>query len=272
MRCFALLPFVIATSGAVLTTPAQACGKETDCALGDHTYRIQLPEGHDKTAPLGALIFAHGYKGSARSTMRNASLLALADKLGLALVAVDAIKDDWSIPNAPSQSTSESVDEIAYFDTLRADLVQRHAIDPMQSVVTGFSAGGMLVWNLACSRPQDYAGFVPISGTFWDPVPQGCETPVANIIHIHGTTDKIVPLAGRPIAETKQGSLDDAFAMYLALGQHKTTNAPQIDDNLTCQAWQSASDTRLMKCLHPGGHGFKASYIEGAWAELMRPR
>lgn len=254
---------------AITPLTAQACGVNSDCKLGDRTYRIQLPEGHTGKSPIGAIVFAHGYKGSAKGTMRNASLLALANRLGVALVAVKSAKDDWSIPNAPSHSTDQSVDEIAYFDALRAHLKKRHNIQPGQTVVSGFSAGGMMVWNLACERPQAYAGFVPMAGTFWAPVPPTCNAPVANLIHIHGTSDKIVPLAGRPIGNTRQGDVNKAIALYQRLGQHKATDAPQIDDNLTCKAWKTPNDTELVKCLHPGGHGFRASYLEGAWFNLI---
>jgi polyhydroxybutyrate depolymerase len=202
--------------------------------------------------------------------MRNTSLRALANQLGVAFVAPDAIMDDWSIPGAPSQSTSPDIDELAYFDALRQALITTHGIEAGRLVVAGFSAGGMMVWNLACNRPQDYAGFIPIAGTFWDPVPSRCATPAADIVHIHGTSDKIVPLTGRPIAETSQGNVTQALEMYRATGGHTATTAPQLDPNLSCEAWQTDTGTKLVKCLHPGGHGFKASYVEGAWT-LIAP-
>lgn len=252
-----------------LALPAQACGPDTDCTLGDHSYRIAMPDGHDGTSTIGALIFAHGYKGSSRGTMRNAALRELANRLGVALVAPDAIMDDWSLANAPAAGTSTDVDELAYFDALRTDLIDQHRIDPDQSLVAGFSAGGMMVWTLACNRPRDYAGFVAIAGTFWNPVPPDCTMPPANIVHIHGTSDKIVPLAGRPIAETRQGNVDTALAMYREQGAFTVTDGLSIDDGMSCEAWQDPEGTLLAKCLHPGGHSFKASYIEGSWTLMM---
>ena len=50
---------------ALWAAPALACGPDTDCAVGDRTYRIALPEGHDGAAPVGALVWAHGYRGTA---------------------------------------------------------------------------------------------------------------------------------------------------------------------------------------------------------------
>lgn len=263
MKRFIALIFAL----SLFPLSAHACGADTDCALGDRTYRIQMPDtAGDKSA---ALIFAHGYKGSARGTMRNKSLAALAERLGVALVAPNAIMDDWSIPNAPAQSTSTEVDEIAYFDALKETLISKHNINPDRIVVAGFSAGGMMVWNLLCARPDDYAGFIPIAGTFWAPEPTSCDTPAANIIHIHGTSDKIVPLTGRPIAETHQGDVNKTLAMYIANGGYSASDSPDMTSDLSCESWRNEQEATMTKCLHNGGHSFKADHIEAAWNTLM---
>ena len=57
----------------------------------------------------------------------------------------------------------------------------------------------MMVWHLACYRGASFAGFAPMSGTFWEPVPETCPTGPVNLIHYHGTKDPVVPLTGRQI-------------------------------------------------------------------------
>ncbi|MGK7753599.1 MULTISPECIES: alpha/beta hydrolase family esterase [unclassified Roseovarius] len=249
--------------------PAMACGTETDCPLGDRTYRIHLPQGHDGTTPLGALVFAHGYKGSAAGTMRNGALRAMADQLGIALVAANAKGDDWLLPNAPSGKVSSPDTALAYFDALREDIVATHAVDPDRIVMSGFSAGGMVTWTLACHRPGDYAGFIPVAGTFWAPSPETCKMPPADIVHIHGTSDRIVPLAGRPIGDTRQGDVDTILAMYRKTGGHAASQAPALDDGLICQAWTAPNDTSLLKCLHPGAHRFRTEWLAAAWNLIL---
>ena len=59
----------------LLTAPAAfACGADSNCPIGDRHYRIVMPEGHDGSTPVGALIWSHGYKGSAAGVMRNKGL------------------------------------------------------------------------------------------------------------------------------------------------------------------------------------------------------
>ncbi|MEM8776406.1 MAG: alpha/beta hydrolase-fold protein [Pseudomonadota bacterium] len=249
--------------------PAHACGADSDCLVGDRSYRIRLPETNENST-IGALIYAHGFKGSPRGTMRNASLEKLANKLGIALVALDSKGPDWSIPGVPSDSAIPGLDESKYLDAVRADIIERFAIDETKLVVSGFSAGGMLTWHVACTRPQDYLGFIALSGTFWEPIPDRCKTPATSIVHIHGTADRIVPLAGRVIKDTKQGNIEEALEMYRDTNGLSSYKAPEISNGLSCDAWKGEAPAMLVKCLHGGGHSFKAEYIEGAWRFLTR--
>ncbi|MEO1292822.1 MAG: hypothetical protein AAFV62_08335, partial [Pseudomonadota bacterium] len=34
------------------TSPAAACGPETDCVIGDRTYRLSLPDGYDPSTAM----------------------------------------------------------------------------------------------------------------------------------------------------------------------------------------------------------------------------
>ena len=150
---------------------AQACGPDSDCEIGDRNYRIYLPEGFGADGPGGAIVYSHGYKGSSKGTMRNQSLRRVADELGVALIAGNDAGDDWSLPGAPSPNYKPEIDEIAYYRAVIADATTRFPIDPDRLLATGFSAGGMMTWNLACDAGDLFAGFAPIAGTFWAPVP-----------------------------------------------------------------------------------------------------
>lgn len=246
---------------------ASACGADTDCKIGDRHYRIYMPAGHDGAQKIGAIVFTHGYKGTAKGAMNNSNLTGLADELGVALIATKSAKNDWSIPGAPSSETDPNVDELAYYDAMRADVAAKFPIDDTQLMLTGFSAGAMMVWNLACHRSEDYAGFVPMSGTFWQPEPLTCDTPAASVIHIHGTADKIVPLEGRKVLDTHQGSVSGVLAMYSAYGDFADTGATKLG-GLACETKANATGDILDFCTFDGGHSFKAEYLKSAWTHL----
>lgn len=258
----ALLLSAAALSGGA--TGALACGPETDCRLGERHYRIRMPEGHDGRTPVGAILFAHGYRGSAAGIMASEALARAASDLGVALIAVKSAGEDWSIPGAPSQSAVEGADELAYVDQVIEDAAARVPLDTDRVMATGFSAGGMMVWNLICHRSGRFAAFAPVAGTFWRPIPERCTTPPASVLHIHGDDDRIVPLAGRPIADTHQGDVREALAMYAAYGGFGPARPSEIG-GLACESRESATGERLDFCLFAGGHSFRAEYLTVAW-------
>ena len=267
LRLKATLARLLFVVSAFMAAPAaQACGADSDCTVGDRTYRISLPEG--VTTPVGAVIWAHGYRGSAEGAMRNRSLIGMAHAQGLAFIAAQGIEGTWDLPNGPRTMDSTGAAEFAYFEAVIADAVARHGIDPDKLVMSGFSSGGMMVWNLACARPDLFAGFVPISGTYWLGPPETCARPVASIVHIHGDDDATVPVDGRRIGKTRQGKVSDALEMYALHGVF----GPETRKDtamLHCSERATIGGDVLDFCLFSGGHSFRTEYLLQA---IMRLR
>ncbi|MEM8788802.1 MAG: PHB depolymerase family esterase [Pseudomonadota bacterium] len=260
--------FTKAVSAAFLTLApslAWACGPDSDCALGDRIYRIQMPAGVDKP---GAIVFAHGYQGTATGTMRNSGLRAMADRLGVALVAVKSLGRDWAIPGVPMDMAADGTQELAYFDALIPALADRHGIDTDRLMLSGFSAGGMVTWQIACDRGDLFAGYAPIAGTFWRPAqPETCPGGAVHMFHTHGLSDRIVPLEGRPIAETHQGSVPKSLEMLRTMGGY--AGAERFTEaGLDCERATNPDGKLLEYCTHGGGHAMQAAYVERAWRRL----
>lgn len=252
-----------AVATVLAAAPARACGPDSDCAIGDRSYRVALPDHPDGRA----IIFYHGYRGSAAAEMRNPGLRNLARDLGAILIAAASRDNDWNIPGSPSEDTSRPGEELAYFDALLTDAQARFGLDPARTLAAGFSAGGMVVWNLACFRGQSVAGFAPMSGTFWEPLPEACPTGAVDLYQSHGTRDSVVPMAGRPIQDTRQGDVAKAFALMTQTGGY---GAPKPDpvDGYDCARQTNPAGKVLELCTFPGGHGFRAGFLKRVWAEL----
>jgi len=251
----------------LLTPMAHACGADTDCRIADRTYRIHL--GDDLGPHPGALIYAHGYKGSAAGVMRNGFLRRMADELGVALIALQGVDGMWGLANAPGGRVVDQPSELSYVDAVVADVTERFGIDSEKLVATGFSAGGMMAWTLACHRSALFAGFIPVSGTFWAPVPETCPSPAQNLIHIHGDDDPVVPLMGRPIARTKQGEVPYALDMYAKHGGF-SGEAIYTEADMSCSEQRNAHGALLAFCEFPGGHSFSVERLRLAWERIMR--
>jgi polyhydroxybutyrate depolymerase len=258
--------FCVLAFCGLIATPALACGPDTDCNIGARHYRIAMPEGHDGVTPVGAIVFAHGFRGSARGAMRNMGLRRMVSDMGLAFIAVKSAGDNWDIPGKPRDVSATGQAEMAYFDAVIADAARRFAIDTRRIMMSGFSTGGMVTWELACKRPDLFAGFAPMSGTFWQGPPSGCVAP-ASVVHIHGTADKTVPLAGRRIADSWQGDVREVLAMYRAAGGFGPAKSVQAND-LTCARQNNGSGDILEFCTFDGGHSFRRAFLSYAWDRL----
>lgn len=265
----ALMLLISALLACAAAKPATACGPDSDCVIGDRHYRIRMPASHDGHTPVGAIAFAHGYTGNAQQAMRDEAFAAIAAEMNVAIISGKSAYRGWSLPGAPSRGERPAVDELAYWDRVIDDAARRFPIDRKRLLASGFSAGGMMVWNLACHRSTRFAGFAPISGTFWAPVPPACTTPPASIVHLHGDADTVVPLLGRPIGSTKQGAVPDALDMYARYGRFGPSTMA-MQNGLRCENQRSASGAILNFCLFEGGHIFDPRHIREAWQMLAK--
>lgn len=260
-----LLTGAVLAALAVLPVPRSwACGPDSDCRIGQRSYRVALTERPDPGGPPGAILFFHGYQGNAGQVTGHRELLGVAAELGVALIAAQAQGADWNLPGAPGEETSSPDEELAYVDALLDDAVRRFGIERRQVVAAGFSSGAMLVWQLACQRGGAFAGYVPMSGTFWMPVPEHCPGGPVDLIHYHGTADQVVPLHGRPIKDARQGDVSAALALMTRTGDYRPIENLAMP-GLECSRSKTAAGRRLELCLFKGGHEWGAANLARAW-------
>ena len=250
---------------------AELCSVDEPCTVDAGAYLASPPPSWDGVRPLPVLLFFHGYGGSARQVLRNSTLLSTVHEAmegaGALLVAPDGLENTWAHVGSPSSAR----DEIAFVDAVMADVRARWPVDERRLLVSGFSQGGSMVWDVACYRGEAFSAFLPIAGGFWRPHPERCDAPV-NLRHIHGLGDTVVPMAGRPIAQDwLQGDVLEGMTLW-----RETNDCPTAPDHtrqngrLTCETWSRCETGRTLEvCLHDGGHDFTAAWIaEGLdWAE-----
>ncbi len=122
---------------------------------------------------------------------------------GYALIAPDGVfspygsgKKSWDILRRPNWPR----DDIGFLREVIQDAARRYDIDRDRVLLAGFSNGGTMVWNVACLAPDLARGYAPVAGALWEPMPERCDGPV-DLFHVHGWTDRVVPLEGRPLGD-----------------------------------------------------------------------
>lgn len=266
-RFFAVLALALTVLAGA--RPGLACGDVDDpCQVSDGQYYAHVPGGWDGASALPTAVYFHGYSSTGAAVMGNRGLVDAFDRLGVLLIAPDGRNRTWAHVGSPSQAR----DELAFMDAVMADVHARWPVDAGRLWVTGFSQGGSMAWDMACYRGEEFTAFAPISGAFWTPLPETCPSGPVNLRHVHGTTDTVVPMAGRPIRQTyRQGDVMQGMAVWRqADGCPETPDAIERDGRLTCQVWRSCTSGReLQLCLHDGGHTPLPGWVEDAyrWVE-----
>ena len=249
-----------------------ACPGTTFCEVPGGRYLALPPRGWDGRQPLSATIFFHGWQSDAAAFAWDPVFVTAFAREGVMLILPDGLEHTWAHQGSPS----EARDEIAFMDAVRADMLKRWPVAPDGILVTGFSQGGSMVWDLACRRGRDYRAFVAVAGAFWEPLPDRCTGGPIDLLHIHGTADRTVPMAGRAIGERwHQGDVLAGLGVLRALDgcAGHARPAPALG-GMACRGWTGCSTGReLVLCEHPGGHAMPEGWVAlaHAWARSLGP-
>lgn len=268
---WALATLLVVAAPSSARAPTAPCGIDKDCVVAGGSYRIALPSRSAADGKIGAILFFHGYGGSAGEVVSDANLAAVAQRLGVALIAPDGLGRSWSFPGSPARNR----DEFAFVARVLEDVAARFPVDPRRLMASGFSQGGSMVWYLACRMPQRFAAFAPIAGDFWHPLPESCAGPRPNLIHVHGLADTTIPLTGRTLRSgARQGDLFRSLAALAPGGctasWDEEARAAVPPNGLACRRASGCGGEALLElCLHSGGHFADPAWVERAWRAAM---
>lgn len=246
---------------------AAGCDEQSaSCKTEAGSYHIELP-GERAAGATPAVIFLHGYGGSGQGSLRNRSLIQGLTDRGYAVIAPDALpwrgdKRSWNFfPGWQGRDEEHFLREVA------SDAADRFDLDRNSMVLAGFSAGAFMVNYLACSDPNAFAAYAPVSGGFWRPQPEKCAGPI-RLFQTHGWSDTVVPLEGRFLGggEFQQG---DIFA-GLELWRRTNNCSDQAPDQLSAarsemrRRWSCENGNEIDFVLFPEGHR-----VPNGWADWL---
>lgn len=264
---------IIALIAVLAASQALACDATTPCKVAHGDYFVRAPTGWDGRGKLPVAIFFHGYMSSAREVMADRALGEALSRAGVLLVAPDGRRGSWS--EAPGLSTGR--DDVAFTREVVADVRRRFPVDDRLLVATGFSAGGFMVWRLACEAGRLFSAYAPIAGAFLDPIPMTCPTGPVSLRHVHGLDDEVVPMTGRFIAGGRVRT-SDVRASIARLREidscPKRPSRVERRGDLECDVWSAAecgSGREIQLCLQRDGHKYDPRWIVEAlhWAARL---
>ncbi|MCW3474411.1 alpha/beta hydrolase family esterase [Limobrevibacterium gyesilva] len=253
-----LAALVVGLLAAPASWAAEPC---TTCAAAGGTYHAVAPPDWDGHTRLKLLMFLHGWRASGADMVDDTAVTGPAARLGFLLIAPDGLQNTWAHGGSPSQAR----DDVAFLRAVLADAEQRWPVDPRVVVAGGFSQGGSMVWDLACYAADAFTAFLPISGGFWEKMPDSCTAGAVNLRHTHGRADTTVPMAGRALfGPYRQADIRRGFLVWEQEDKCRAApNRHSREGDLDCDIWSSCGSGRSLElCLHEGGH-----VLDGAWLE-----
>jgi len=253
---------ILAISALLLALPARS-----EDAL---TYRALAPPHWDGKSAMPLLLYLHGYGQTSDEIANDKDLVAAVAEFGALFVIPDRPGHAWAHRGAPA----EGRDDFGFLRAVIADAKAKFPIDAQKVYAAGFSIGGSMVWDLACHAAQGFAAFLPVSGAFWLPYPERCETGPVNLRHVHGVMDTTVPMGGRTIfGRYTQGDVGKGWDILRATDRCGSEEDRKTrEELLSCQTWSScASGHQLQLCIHDDGHEIQPAWLLGGlrWAAAL---
>ena len=249
---------------------AQECGLPglPGCVVPLGRYSVALPE--TGAAPYPVLLHLHGAGGTGEGVVKG-QIAKAALARGYAVLAPSGYHPgrkyakNWSVRAAGTEGEFK-IDDTELIRQSIADAAARFGIDPSRILLSGFSRGASMVWDIACNSPDLARAFAPVAGAFWDPLPERCTRPV-DLFHTHGWTDRVVPLEGRSLRGGKVVQGDVFQSLFILRATNGcTARQPEsgpIEGDRWRRVWSDCAAGRIDLLLHPGPHG-----VPKWWADL----
>lgn len=172
-------------------------------------YLAYIPNSYDGSSSVPLLFNFHGFGGSAKEYMNNSDMRALAESETFILVypqgtCIDGFSH-WN-PSLAGGDNKSSAKDLDFIEALINKLSADYNIDNKRIYACGYSNGGMFAYGLANYKSDLIAAVGSISGTALDfNAPTSHPMP---IIHLHGTSDGVIPYNGSSDYNSAQSVID----------------------------------------------------------------
>lgn len=226
------------------------------------TYFVHVPAGlpAGKAAPL--VMAFHGGGGEAQNFAAKTGLVAASDSFGFILALPQGLRNSWNSGGATPVGYAErsNVDDVGFVNAMLDQIESHYAVNTNEIHATGMSAGGMFVYRLACDMPQRLKSIAVVAATLEEPGCTGAQN--ISLLHIHGTADQNVPLAGgRGTMSAKRANYPPVLpGIDLFKARNQCTAAPkqsQPAQDTVCATTSCGDGATVEFCqVQGGGHAW----------------
>jgi len=171
-------------------------------------YILYVPQSYsDQAVPL--LFNFHGFGDTAEQYMNYVDMRSLAESEQFILVYPQGSCLDgsphWN-PCTAGGDNKSTADDLGFVEAIIDDISSNYNIDSERVYATGYSNGGMMAYGLANYKSNLITAVASVSGAMLDCA--GTISRPVPVIHLHGTSDGVIPFNGSSDYSSVQSTLD----------------------------------------------------------------
>ena len=172
-------------------------------------YVLYIPDSYDGTSTVPLLLNFHGFGDSATNYMNNADMRTMAESETFILVYPQGScsngSSHWN-PCPTGGDNKSTADDLGFVEAMINEISSQYDVDLERIYAAGYSNGGMMAYGLANYKSDLIAAIASVSGAMLD-----CKGPISHpmpIVHLHGTSDFVIPYEGDNYYRAAQSTLE----------------------------------------------------------------
>lgn len=187
----------------------------------NRVYFYYTPSNYSPNQQLPLLVVLHGLTQTGGGVMDITNFNAIAEQEKFIVVYPSGLNNAW---NANMNVSVSSADDKGFLESLIAHFEQNYNSNPNKKYLCGFSNGAFMSYKMACESDLCFAGIATVSGTMSDTVYANCNpSNSTSILHIHGTSDAVVPYNGGAATGASVDSTLEKWRAFLGCAQTTST-------------------------------------------------
>lgn len=261
---------ISSSSSTVSTVADRAVGgadvdRDGEATLSDRTiqagiiqreYLVMKPSWSTDDMALPLVVALHGLTVDRWKMVEIADWRSAVQRRGFIAVFPQGLGNSWNSGSCCVPSSVVGTDDVAFLDSVIAEVESSEPVDPERVFMTGFSNGGIMSYRYGCARASTLVAIAPVSGSNLE----GCAPDVPlSVLHQHGDPDTVVPYEGgigigRLAASAAFPSVPDSVSKWSSeMGCGSDVSRDQPASGVMVMSWQGC----------PGGVRVELVRVEG---------
>ena len=215
---FALIAFLILCSCSEekgsINKNLDSCYSNTDIQSIFHNgksreYILYIPDSYNGASTIPLVLNFHGFGESASDFMNYADMRSVSELNTFILVYPQGSCSNGSSHwNAclNGRDNKSDADDFGFVESIISEISLQYNVDLKRVYAAGYSNGGMMAYGLANYKSDLIAAVASVSGVMLDCI--GSTSHPLPLVHLHGTSDVVIPYNGGNGWNSVQKTLD----------------------------------------------------------------